>query len=191
MKINKEKAIEVGKICKEMKLELIEHPHSFNKNGFMYEKEKVNGLLCNRVFPHKTKEVLYDEEYDKVKGNIKVLKHGCHWNAKRVSALLGAEVVYGLLVISKKGEEIIPFEHSWNRLDGEDFDLTADVIFSDNLSSFKRRGYSCRYYAIDSYKVSKLDKNEHMEYKGGDVAKAFGAFDQRLHYSKGEYYAVA
>lgn len=152
--------------------------------------EKENGLLCSRVFIKKAKDVLYDDEYDKIKSNIKMLKMGCHWNARRISALIGAEVVYGEVIITKKGKNPTIMEHSWNRIDGEDFDLTVEATMPE-INSYKRKGYSVVYYEIDSYKVSKLDADEHMEFEGGDVARAYGILDPSFHFTKGEYYAVA
>lgn len=199
MKVNKEKAIEVGKSYNALKMEArkglmmgMMKPEEYFKilDHGRITLEYKNGLLCNRVFIKQAKDVLYDDEYEKIKQNIKILKMGCHWNARRISALIGAEVVYGEVLMTKKGENPHFMEHSWNRIDGEDFDLTIEVT-GDEIKSFKRKGYTIKYFEIDSYVVSKLGEDEHMEFQGGDIARAYGILDPTFHYTKGEYYAVA
>lgn len=199
MQINREVAIEVGNTYRALKANARRNvekgllsPNDYYKTIDIgrFKLEKENGLLCNRVFIKQAKDVLYDEEYEKIKQNIKIMKMGCHWNARRVSALIGAEVVYGEVVMTKKGKKPIGMEHSWNRIDGEDFDLTIEVA-DPCVASLKRKGYSINYFEIDSYSVSKLDADEHMEFEGGDVARAYGILDPSFHFSKGEYYAIS
>lgn len=199
MKVNKEKAIEVGKVYNALKkkakrkvmmgrMTLEKYLNTIDCGRITLEYK--NGLLCNRVFPKKTKDVLLDEEYEKIKKNIKIMKLGCHWNARRISALIGAEVVYGEIVITKKGKNPHIMEHSWNRIDGEDFDLTLETTMPE-ISSYKRKGYTIKFFEIDTYMVSKLDEKEHMEFEGGDIARAYGILDPSFHATKGEYYAIA
>ena len=196
---NKDVAIEVGKAYRKLKINARRKVEQGLMSPYEYystidlgrvKLEKENGLLCNRVFIKKAKDVLFDEEYETIKNNIRILKMGCHWNARRISALIGAEVVYGEVIITKKGKNPTIMEHSWNRIEGEDFDLTVETTMPE-IYSYKRKGYSIVYYELDSYVVSKLDEKEHMEFEGGDVARAYGILDPSFHFSKGEYYAIS